>query len=445
MRILFDKCRIRVPTIITRYKRGMTRNIILNICGIIFLCTITYSLLWPQKGITPFDQSIFQLLGMIYYFIWLEIGIGLLYLIFNNDDINSCILTVALIIFSLALYVNSIYIGDHELVVANITLGLVSYVASNWLTMYAWFYRKLFPFLLIGIFTFYGILSIGELAIRSDNGYRLQIIFNHPNHLGNLLAFALVFCFAITTSTTHRNSRLLLYLLMLLLTIALVNTLSRGAWLGGIISLTISILYLKRHISLKRICFNLVLLALMIFVGFATISPGYMAKRFSIDSPDMQFSVGNRLLLWRVTVKVIRDHWLTGVGIGNYGQYLRQYYNVSFANHGSFRSAMNNYLNLAAEAGIPILLLYLFCLFYACNIARKNITGEDQRVGINIGLLCGIYSMIIFSLTTYTLGRVYATVLVWSVFGYLASCSDHLPDFRGLAQPSFLKINYRVK
>ena len=36
-------------------------------------------------------------------------------------------------------------------------------------------------------------------------------------------------------------------------------------------------------------------------------------------------------------------------------------------------------------------------------------------------MLCGVYSMLVFACTTYTLGRVYAIMLVWSVLGYLVA------------------------
>jgi hypothetical protein len=88
---------------------------------------------------------------------------------------------------------------------------------------------------------------------------------------------------------------------------------------------------------------------------------------------------------------------------------------------------MNNYLNLAVETGIFGVLIYVFVLSMACVGASRNLLVCRSCLGMNLGLLCGVYSMLIFALTTYTLNRVYSNILVWTVLGYLASF-DHIAD-----------------
>ena len=51
-----------------------------------------------------------------------------------------------------------------------------------------------------------------------------------------------------------------------------------------------------------------------------------------------------------------------------------------------------------------MLILYLVCLVYACKAATRGLEGEGVMAGAPIGLFCGVYSMLVFSLTTYTLG-----------------------------------------
>jgi len=407
---------------------------IIHYCLIAFFFgIITYALLAPYKNRTPVDKTFVSLISGIGIglFILLELIVGAAYLRYSSGKNNVFIMGILLISFTTSLVIRNVY-GGLDLLMANICLSTLVFATSGYLAYSVPIYRKSFPLLLLVIFTLYGFIALIEIASHPLAGYRLQMLFNHPNHLGNVLAFALVFCFSIAISVTNYRYQIILAIPVVLLVFSLIHTVSRGAWLGGFIGLLMSIYYLKRHVSLKMICISVAMLMLVITGSIIAVSPGYVVKRFSSDSSDVQLSIGNRIVLWRITTRIIQDHWLTGIGIGNFGESLINDYHARFANKGAFQSAMNNYLTLAAEAGIPILLLYLVCLFYACRIALISIhTTVGLQTGINVGLLCGIYSMLIFALTTYTLGRVYATVLVWSSFGYLLASKDHvvIPEF----------------
>jgi O-antigen ligase len=93
-----------------------------------------------------------------------------------------------------------------------------------------------------------------------------------------------------------------------------------------------------------------------------------------------------RYLFWRNTLVMIRDHPLTGVGIGNF-RIVYPLYSRSFAwdtvtgYTKRARKAHNDYLQLAAECGIPALVLFLILLvrqFYLLRIPEAGEGGEDE-------------------------------------------------------------------
>ncbi|MCE5315083.1 O-antigen ligase family protein [bacterium] len=410
------------------WKRCLSgRSLLLTGATIITLYIVARALLCPQTGKGIFDGT---LLGLVTNVIdvcslvkvELLVGTALFAYLLPYSKIRA--LAMLLLGFSLVIAIRAAYttIPYSQYVAANIILCFVAFLTSFWLSKESFIYRKAFPILLAGVFIYYGIRAFGDLIfVQHADGYRLSILFGHANHLSNVLSFAVIFGFSIVLCAKENKFHGLWWIPIFLLVLALVHTQSRGAWLGFIVGLPASVLYLKKNVSKKRLCLSVLVLVIMIATAAISASPAHIAKRFTNHSPDVKYSVGNRLLLWRYTVGIIRTHWLVGTGIASLGDELRRDKSIRFRNKGVFSSAMNNYLTIAVEAGIPTLALYLACLTYACTIAGKNIKGNGIMVGINAGLLCGVYSMLVFGLTTYTLPRVYATILVWSALGYVIS------------------------
>lgn len=393
----------------------------------IFLSIVARALLYAQTGRGIFDGSLISLTSYIIdinHLINVELLLGTALLVYLLPYSKIRALTILLLGFCLVIAIRTAHttVLGSQFVAANIIFCCIAFLASFWLGKESLIYGKAFPILLVGVFVYYGIKALGDiLFVHHSGGHRLSIFFGHANHLGNVLSFALIFFFSIMLCAKESRFRALWWIPILLLVLALIHTQSRGAWLGFVVGLSVSILYLRKSVPTKRLCLSVLLLMTMIAAAAISVSPTRIAKRFAGRSPDVEYSIGNRVLLWRYTTRIIRDHWLIGTGIASLGDELRRDKNIRFKNKGAFSSAMNNYLTLAAEAGIPTLAIYLMCVMYACAIASRNIKESGVIVGVNVGLLCGVYSMFVFGLTTYTLGRVYATVLPWSALGYVMS------------------------
>lgn len=107
-------------------------------------------------------------------------------------------------------------------------------------------------------------------------------------------------------------------------------------------------------------------------------------------------AVNIRLAKWEIASKVIRDHWLLGVGPGNMGKTLDSYYekhNFHFALRRHF-NPHNQFLHTFLVLGIGGLIILLWILYSAIKISAVN---ND----LVLGSLLLIF--LIFSMTASTL------------------------------------------
>ena len=301
-------------------------------------------------------------------------------------------------------------------------------------------YKSLICYILVFIFLLYAVAILLELPL-SD---RLDILYIHPNHLGNALAFGVLFLSFAVLSFKSNILKAIIYAITFVLILGLTATLSRGAWLGACIGLlfglVLAFIYSKNKLDILKI-----LLSLALFIGISIIivNPDKISERFDMSVSDTEVSTINRVTLWKTSLCIIKDHPLIGIGIGNFEDTLEKNYKPEFLNNERFSSALNNYLTLAAEAGIPLLLFYIFIIIYILFLAIGSIIQSMDKeekcfksdnkllskiIGflcinnylyIKIGMLAGVISLLIFGLTTYTLTRVYSNLLIWSSLGYI--------------------------
>ena len=164
---------------------------------------------------------------------------------------------------------------------------------------------------------------------------------------------------------------------------------------GGIISLAIGttvLAYLGRRRSRSIVpiligCW-IIILAYGSIIGFEGI-----LKRFT----EIEHDAPARFTIWRFTLKLIGDHWLTGTGAGTYRPviFLYQVFDTDLLQIGA---AHCDYLQIASEWGLPFS-LFIFSLVWGywwatAGGAAKKSAGEQRSLErdeklIRIGALAG--------------------------------------------------------
>jgi O-antigen ligase len=100
-------------------------------------------------------------------------------------------------------------------------------------------------------------------------------------------------------------------------------------------------------------------------------------------------SAGDRLLIWKDTMPMVRDFWLTGTGAGTYETGMLVYQRASPGVR--FNQAHNHYLQLAAEGGV-LLCVPLFAALglYARQAWTRVAADSSGMFWIRAGALCGL-------------------------------------------------------
>ncbi len=183
---------------------------------------------------------------------------------------------------------------------------------------------------------------------------------------------------------------------------------TRGIWAGGVSMIFWTILavtYMKHdRVSKDRInVFRyLSYFLVLFFLLFAVAYPIFSSPQFLVSKGDSlllqqrlksifdfgETSNSQRIEIWKESLTSIKNNPMTGVGIGNFPVVLNQ--DIKLSKAGS--SAHNIYLQIAAEMGIPALIIFLWFLFlvvkqtYVKFIKEKDASNQAYFGGLLITL-----------------------------------------------------------
>jgi O-antigen polymerase len=203
---------------------------------------------------------------------------------------------------------------------------------------------------------------------------------------------------------------------LILIALVLPASRSRAAWLAVSIS-TIWLLFFKYLVSgwiqkyldtrLKRV---IVLLSAVVLAG-ATLTGLYFFKKGSADG---------RTLVWKITLEMVRDHPITGVGFDQFKAHYMDYQAGYFEKDpereeamvaGDSNYAFNELLQQTAENGIiglVLILAVLIGIFTSSAHRPDKHEASDQlpdirRTGYELSVIAkaGIVSILVFSLFSY--------------------------------------------
>lgn len=105
---------------------------------------------------------------------------------------------------------------------------------------------------------------------------------------------------------------------------------------------------------------------------------------------------GGRTLIWRDTLTMVRDFWLTGVGLGSYQTAMTVYQTSMrgvFFNH-----AHNQYLQLAAEGGLLLVVPAGLAAIAFAHAAIQRVRTDLSPIGsLRVGALAGLVAVAVQS------------------------------------------------
>ena len=173
----------------------------------------------------------------------------------------------------------------------------------------------------------------------------------------------------------------------LLMLVGLAASLSRSGWLGLSVALFTGAALQRgsrgAHPLMTRTAGVVALIALVSIV--LRVDPAALAGRFR-SAPT---SIADRERIWRETVPIVRDFWLTGTGAGTYETAMLVYQRTGRAFR--FNQAHNHYLQFAAEGGVLLVLPFLWGVWRYARLTGAQL--RDDRSGmymVRVGALSGL-------------------------------------------------------
>lgn len=296
-----------------------------------------------------------------YHYVLILLGIGLFYLLREGNDkyqYEESILDETKIIYT---FLVSIFFQA--------SLGIYQFLSQS---AFAWKYLGLAE---------HNPNVLGTAVVESVSGRWLRAYggFDHPNVFGGVLAITLlvaVYLLArkkVIRSKTEMSGSLLLFVFYFVGLLALFFTFSRAAYLAffvGLICLLIINIRQKDHWILGRflaLVFFSVVMAVLIAFPYRDL----LMTRGSGESRLERKSFDERIEYTYQAKEVISQHWLTGVGTGNYTNYL-EIRDQSSKDSWSYQPVHNFFLLLWAEAGIGALFSVLVFFYYLKKDRRTS-------------------------------------------------------------------------
>ncbi|MEK7461224.1 MAG: O-antigen ligase family protein [Patescibacteria group bacterium] len=294
--------------------------------------------------------------------------------------------------------------------------------------------------LLAVVFGFYQFL--GDLAglpvslTGLDPGYtkvvfgfpRIQAFSQEPLYFGNFLLLPFSLGIALLALPKLPWRRPLLISALVLVALAFIFTLSRGAFLGLAASLLVLLLILGKHLLKPKLI--VIGLATMLVVGLTTVGflsiarPGALTE-FTSHVTVKDFGRGDstvgRLSSWYQAVTIWQTSPWVGVGFGNFGPASLGYPAQTPA-HG-WPIVNNQYLELLAETGLIGTLTFVIFILYLLGRSCSLIVRQPRGTLLDASLV-GATAALIGILVQYNFFSTLYINPIWITIGLLVALQN---------------------
>lgn len=234
---------------------------------------------------------------------------------------------------------------------------------------------------------------------------RIFSTLQNPNLLAGFLVVVMSLAVGIGLHTENTGRKLLLFAFVAVLGTCLVLTYSRGAWLSVVAVTALC----GRLYNRKVLWVFLVIPAIALFCH-----DGVMERLLSIFNPTDTSST-LRIALWESTVAMILDKPLLGIGWGSYWLVYPDY--DFFLNNpaATIVHAHNMYLHIAAEIGIPGLIVFLAIIYGHARKAIQVLTQTQNPwvAGVMLGTVAAVLGLAVNGFTDYIMFNVQMSMLFW--------------------------------
>ena len=218
-----------------------------------------------------------------------------------------------------------------------------------------------------------------DTEMFEEMGGRIYSTFGNPNVFGEYLLIVMPITFGLMLKSFSVNRKVLYFGAFVLQGVCMILTYSRGCWIGIALAMALMILLTQRKLA------SLMVFAVLLAPLF--IPETIMQRLLSIGNVA-DTSTSYRVYIWQGTLRMLKDFWHSGVGIGT--EAFGNVYPAYSLNAVSAPHAHNLYLHILSETGIigMATIAALLVLFYK-YISTAAIKNKDSKI-IAVALGCSM-------------------------------------------------------
>ncbi len=241
--------------------------------------------------------------------------------------------------------------------------------------------------------------------------------YGNHNHFAGLMEMAAPLGLGLVASSWRRREALaeqasraaMAAIPSAVLVLAAVLSLSRGGWASMAAGLFVFVLLLwwNERPRAARVALTAILIVVVAASVLAGINRKPLYERLetleNIYARSEDISLKGRLSVWRSTVSMIEDKPLTGTGLGVYRNAYPSYREPGLMKAVTF--AHNDFLHLAATAGVPALVLFLawIAAVFRAGLRALASGGEDFLSSMMPAVLAAMFALLVHGLVDFNL------------------------------------------
>ena len=223
-----------------------------------------------------------------------------------------------------------------------------------------------------------------DTKINQGNLTRVFSFFNNPNDFAEVILIFVPFYCAAFFNTKNVFARLIYLAMAVPPVLSMLMTLSRGAWVSLALAAVIYVFFKEKR-----------LIPVFFLLGIAAVPflPQSILLRLRTLMNPADSSYSTRIEIWQTIAPILKDYWLTGLGLGNETllRVSKNYY--SFIAKGSIPSHSHNlYLQIWVEIGIFGITSFLAFILTTVKKSIKSIVHPGDE-GIKNVLIAGLASL----------------------------------------------------
>ena len=246
----------------------------------------------------------------------------------------------------------------------------------------------------------------------------------HPNDLAMYINLCLPIVTFMLLMERKTVRKVFLVAAILLAMAALIGSGSRGGWLGMGLSFSVGAFFWLRKQG-KNPFKGMLIMAVSLALLFAVLFVGSQTFHERLVKGDKE-AAEIRIPLMEVAMQMVKEHPVLGVGLNLYTREMVPYDRTNYFVAYSYDQPVHNtFLMIAAECGLPAMILFCVFIFFVFKEAYHVVVrGQGMVFVVGLGILCSMVSWFVHNQVNLTTPFGDATLYV--LFGILAAARNYV-------------------